>query len=163
MRERPKTRMDNRTVLFQNLDDHSNEEVGDHIHRILTDDLPVQLIPNPVQANGGNNISVGLEQNDNSVGQLIQNIPVQPDGSDSGPEHGSLQFQNRKLSVALIYEESEWRRFGSIPGNLKLIHEKLMKLTQKMRDEKSEHYQVTPSLTKFLYGASDFRLKFLGF
>ena len=136
--------MSNRIVRFQSLDDHQPEEVGDHIDRILTEDLPVQPIPNPVQANGGNNISVRLEQNENSVGQLIQNIPVQPDENDSGPEPGSLQFQNRKLSVALIYNESEWRRFGSIPGNLKLIYEKLMQLTQKMRDEKSEHYQVTP-------------------
>ena len=124
---------------FQNPDDHLSEEVDDHIARLLIDDLPVQPLQ-PVQAAGG--IPIALEQN--PVERLIQHIPIQPDGniSDSAPEPGSLRFDNRKLSVALIYKENEWPRFGSVPGNLKLIHEKLMKLTQKMREENSEHYQV---------------------
>ena len=107
---------------FQNPDDHLSEEVDDHIARL--------------QQN--------IELQQNPVGRLIQNIPIQPDGniSDPAPEPGSLRFNNRKLSVALIYNETEWPRFGSIPGNLKLIHEKLMKLTQKMREENSAHYQV---------------------
>ena len=125
-------------VRFQNPDDYLSEEVEDHIARLLIDDLPVQ----PIQADGAAPNRPRLEQN--PVGRLIENIPIQPDGniSDSGPEPGTLQFQNRKLSVALIYKETEWRRFGSIPGNLKLIYEKLMKLTQTMREENSEHYQV---------------------
>ena len=116
---------------FQNPDGQSSEEVDDHIARILIEELPVQALQ-PVQP---------AERNPNGI---EQNIPIQPDGniSDPAPEPGSLQFENRKLSVALIYKESEWRRFGSIPGNLKLIHEKLMKLTQKMREENSDHYQV---------------------
>ena len=126
---------------LQNPDGHSSEEVDDHIARILIEELPVQALQ-PVQPAERN--PNGIEQN--SVGRLIRDIPIQPDGniSDPAPEPpiGSLQFKNRKLSVALIYKEPEWRRFGSIPGNLKLIHEKLMKLTQKMREENSDHYQV---------------------
>ena len=137
---------------FQNPDDHLSDEVDDHIARLLIDDLPVQPLQ-PVQAAGG--IPIVLEQN--PVGRLIQNIPIQPDGniSDPAPEPGSLRFDNRKLSVALIYNETEWPRFGSIPGNLKLIHEKLMKLTQKMREENSEHYQV-----KYEYHGRSLNLKF---
>jgi len=62
--------------------------------------------------------------------------------SDPAPEPGSLQFENRKLSVALIYDEPEWGRFGSIPRILMLIYVRLMKLTRKMREENFDHYQV---------------------
>ena len=124
---------------FQNPDDHLSDEVDDHIARLLIDDLPVQP----------------LQPERNPVGRLIQNIPIQPDGNISDPAPGSLRFDNRKLSVALIYNETEWPRFGSIPGNLKLIHEKLMKLTQKMREENSEHYQV-----KFEYHGRSLNLEF---
>ena len=127
-------------IHFQNPDDQSSENVDDHIARLLINDLPVRPAQ-PVPPAGVPN-PIGIEQN--QVRRLIQNIPIQPDGniSDPAPEPGSLRFENRKLSVALIYKENEWPRFGSVPGNLKLIHEKLMKLTQKMREENSEHYQV---------------------
>ena len=116
-----------------------SEEVDDHIARILTEELLVQALQ-PVQPAERN--PNGIKQN--SVGRLIRDIPIQPDGniSDPAPEPGSLQFENRKLLVALIYKEPEWRRFGSIPRNLKLIYEKLMKLTRKMREENSDHYKV---------------------
>jgi len=137
-------------MVSMNPDDSLSEEVDDHIARLLIDDLPVQPIQQPilqpVQQPAGEN-SIELQVNNlqqNPVSRLIQNIPIQPNGniSDPAPEPGSLQFENRKLSAALIYKESEWRRrFGSIPGNLKLIYDKLIKLTEKMREENSEHYQ----------------------
>ena len=73
----------------------------------------------PVQATEG--IPISLGQNP----ALIQNI----------------RSDNRKLSVALIYDKSEWSRFSPIPENLKLIHKKLVTLSRNIRAENFEQFQ----------------------
>ena len=82
----------------------------------------------PVQTTEGIPISLGQ----NPARHLIQNIDPEPD---------LLRSDNRKLSVALIYDKSEWPRFSPIPENLKLIHTKLVILSRKIRAENFEQFQ----------------------